>query len=593
MAVIIFVPGTGDSDTVGDGELRWWSAESSFSKQLSSYIAGYDKTVKLWLSWSGENSEIDRVEAAKKLEDGLKAICSRGGTDLVNDKSSKFGLKAFEEAQGELDAAGPIHIIAHSHGGNIVTEALRRMHADRYEKIQVDKSKCDEVFERLASWITVGTPFLHYKPRRYNHDYLKLLGRTFSGVFKVLGVILVLLLCAYSGFRLAEFAYNLTPLSNDLAFFESPDPTASDSKSDDEQLSSTNSALGLAVLFAYVLMGGIAYALYRRRTYRRNFPRDTGEISRFYVTTRSKWVNIFTKEDESLFGLMSVKKENRTGRLFGNTIISNLARNLAFVPGFMLGSAVYIYLLSLLVSTKFMKNTKDMLSDFSLTIFDIPISGSIIYTIFVLFFSVISVLFVFLIGFFVWDVARRFLSRSMTNFLDDQLWERIRSRILGDNSPDYTIVSVDRFPIGFENSNWRPLPAPVVNEMLRQTERHINTTVREIRRQLGLLMTVGLSEEAVQAVSEEFSFKELVHTSYFRSRFVQMMVAECIILADQKHPGSKSQDLARTPTFNKHKEEFELDEKPQDFLEYFEETRGDYLGVEGELDLTSAKRPLF
>jgi hypothetical protein len=79
--------------------------------------------------WTGNNSERDRRKAATELH--------------------RLMLRLEQEGC-------PYHIIAHSHGGNVVLQSLR---------VSVQKG---DLLGNLRSWATIGTPFLHHKARLHD-----------------------------------------------------------------------------------------------------------------------------------------------------------------------------------------------------------------------------------------------------------------------------------------------------------------------------------------------------------------------------------------------------------------------------------------
>lgn len=79
-------------------------------------------------AWTGNNRHRDRVRGARKLAHTLKRIAARKGADSQNPLTVNF--------------------VAHSHGGNVVLEALRRLGPG----VQVGRT------------VFLGTPMLSFKP---------------------------------------------------------------------------------------------------------------------------------------------------------------------------------------------------------------------------------------------------------------------------------------------------------------------------------------------------------------------------------------------------------------------------------------------
>lgn len=118
---VVTVHGTGDTAAGPDGE-KWFQRGSTFTEQLKAALAarGFNASIVPQL-WSGANSARQREQGADKLADLVKRL---------NRKQ------------------GAVHIIGHSHGGNVANEAADFLHWGR-------KTGAN----RIASLTTVGTPF--------------------------------------------------------------------------------------------------------------------------------------------------------------------------------------------------------------------------------------------------------------------------------------------------------------------------------------------------------------------------------------------------------------------------------------------------
>jgi hypothetical protein len=121
---IVTVHGTGDTAEGVDG-LKWYQRGSRFTEQLKQHLAarGLDADIIPHL-WSGANSAWDRERAADKLADRIRG--------LYNDYDS-------------------IHVVGHSHGGNVANDAAVLL------KWGLRQTAVKERFDSLT---TVGTPFL-------------------------------------------------------------------------------------------------------------------------------------------------------------------------------------------------------------------------------------------------------------------------------------------------------------------------------------------------------------------------------------------------------------------------------------------------
>jgi len=132
---IVTVHGTGDTAEGPDGE-KWFQTRSTFAQRLKARLArqGLEAEILPFL-WSGANSAQEREKGAQKL---AKAIKKHAG---------KYG---------------PVHVIGHSHGGNVANEAARILRwQPRFDFLSFLFNPFGFLFRRnrIASLTTVGTPF--------------------------------------------------------------------------------------------------------------------------------------------------------------------------------------------------------------------------------------------------------------------------------------------------------------------------------------------------------------------------------------------------------------------------------------------------
>lgn len=123
---IITVHGTNDTAEAPDGE-KWFQRGSRFSAALTQRLAGrgIDAEIVPFL-WPGANSASARETGAEKLAAKIKGMGGR--------------------------YAG-VHVVGHSHGGNVANDAALLL---RWGRRKRDK-------EPIASLTTIGTPFLSSK----------------------------------------------------------------------------------------------------------------------------------------------------------------------------------------------------------------------------------------------------------------------------------------------------------------------------------------------------------------------------------------------------------------------------------------------
>jgi Alpha/beta hydrolase of unknown function (DUF900) len=120
---------------------NWWAPSGTFGKALDTALQRHGSPARCewggdflrgggpynpyrtrWHGWSGANSEVDRRRGAFELAEFLR--------DLQAD-----------------DSVARIHIVAHSHGGNVVRRALRYLNHPGH---------------KLGQVVCLGTPFLHF-----------------------------------------------------------------------------------------------------------------------------------------------------------------------------------------------------------------------------------------------------------------------------------------------------------------------------------------------------------------------------------------------------------------------------------------------
>ncbi|MBU2531291.1 MAG: hypothetical protein KKB37_01015, partial [Alphaproteobacteria bacterium] len=136
MGTILTVHGTfahldvpGESDESSSSTAYWWRPDSPFVTELKQLVQGDAGELEITpFVWSGNNSERDRRAAGHQLYLEILRL----------------------EAEGK-----PYSIIAHSHGGSVVSAALLEAAARKKE------------LPGLKRWITVGTPFLELRRERF------------------------------------------------------------------------------------------------------------------------------------------------------------------------------------------------------------------------------------------------------------------------------------------------------------------------------------------------------------------------------------------------------------------------------------------
>jgi tetratricopeptide (TPR) repeat protein len=122
--VLILVHGTGAGEP-NPADRRWWESEGRTAQDLAKATPNGPAELAPF-RWTGRNSEKDRRAAGRALLDELRK---------------------YEDPTDGRD----YRLIGHSHGGSVIWHALA-------------ESARGAPLSRLKGWITVGTPFLQFRP---------------------------------------------------------------------------------------------------------------------------------------------------------------------------------------------------------------------------------------------------------------------------------------------------------------------------------------------------------------------------------------------------------------------------------------------
>ena len=124
---IVTVHGTGDTAESADGG-KWFQRGSQFGNRLLAHLSGQGVNGEIIPHlWSGANSAWDRERGANKLAARIRGLYQKYDT---------------------------IHVVAHSHGGNVANDAAVLL------KWGLRRTAEREKFDSLT---TIGTPFFNIR----------------------------------------------------------------------------------------------------------------------------------------------------------------------------------------------------------------------------------------------------------------------------------------------------------------------------------------------------------------------------------------------------------------------------------------------
>lgn len=217
----------------------WWRPDSLFVQDLKGLVEGQDGSCTVTpFVWSGENSERERRAAGLQLYLELMRL----------------------ESEGEKYC-----IIAHSHGGSVVSAALLKAAARKQQ------------LPGLKRWITVGTPFIELRRERFLFMRLPIL-------LKAMYVASFMLMLIFAGDTIGRF------WEGQLAF----------------QDSRTFMRLGIGGVFASLPVVAFFLVAYIRERRQRFFNND-GVRNRARQFFAGRWVAMTHEDDEAVRGLGSLR----------------------------------------------------------------------------------------------------------------------------------------------------------------------------------------------------------------------------------------------------------------------------------------------
>jgi len=145
-------------------EGQWWQPGGDFCKKLDQQLETKNHPARCWehlklekqikgemFSWSGDNSQISRMYAASKLQSYLSDLMSQW------EKSSHHSEERYHNLA--------IHLVGHSHGGNVILDALTGLGSSIMGVDHSYNESFPEDVYPIKSVTLLGTPYLKTKNR--------------------------------------------------------------------------------------------------------------------------------------------------------------------------------------------------------------------------------------------------------------------------------------------------------------------------------------------------------------------------------------------------------------------------------------------
>lgn len=287
MSQTVFLTVHGTFDAVANPhEPRWWEPNSTFWKTIlapspDGQITG---TVKPFI-WSGKNSAFEREVAARALVKQIKAL---------------------------RKTCDNIHLIGHSHGGNVIEDALERIAWNGARKPSLSKSRNPS---KIRSVTTLGTPFLD---RRES---------TLRKILIVLMLILVVIILLGS-ILMTVLVAMLASLPIEGAAIGATDPKVL-------------GAFAAVTLIPLVILLPLLL-LFIRNWHTLRFRRN--------ARTPANWLSVFHPQDEAIFLLTSTN--SAAYEFYQDGVISaNVRRKLDAAMIFTAAAALILFALSILANS--------------------------------------------------------------------------------------------------------------------------------------------------------------------------------------------------------------------------------------------------
>jgi len=498
MATIITVHGTnaGRPEDVGD---QWWQKESPYQTELAKRIEPADGTPLSFFPfhWTGANSELARREA---------------GRDLFN-------------LMVEMEAGdGAYHVMGHSHGGSVAMEALRRSGTLAATAAQFYP------LQKLGSWMTIGTPFLEFRKKRFVFSRLNTPGQ--------IAFLIASILIALVGAQIYALQTVFSP-EQIIASYESGDAAYAGEAAEKarqayeaasarmreperglmEQFMTFMGTSSFAVIAGLLALAGLMlYPIYRsQQSVNLRYARRT---ARWLRSRYEKiWTALYDEDDEAINGIAASLTLN--GQLAPPFFLVGAVKLILYLA---VGYAAIFLSLSLIrpeivegILERSALGQDNFVIGYTRTLIDIVTPGGEPVTAPAVFGVVLIGILMFAAPltavFFIFQWVGRLISPPIARRFDGFFWQQVRNKAFGNDTVGELSEAIRPGPREFK-TDWKPLPKTVNQDLQDYTSELAAETVRKARDVLGMART-HQDTNVVQAISDQLSWGELIHTAYF------------------------------------------------------------------------------
>ncbi|MCR9232552.1 MAG: hypothetical protein NXI29_16185 [bacterium] len=163
---VLLIHGTFAYDDQEQGD-RWWQRSSHFSVTLERMSSEQGKRIKAvpegkcftYISPWWKRFLVSRKKLSVEDVQNRESVFHWSGdnTESARRAAAKLLLAHLQV----FDSQGPFHVIAHSHGGSILWDALCQAQSE----VKDSKENKPGALPNLKTWTSVGTPFLHFAPQ--------------------------------------------------------------------------------------------------------------------------------------------------------------------------------------------------------------------------------------------------------------------------------------------------------------------------------------------------------------------------------------------------------------------------------------------